>query len=229
MLIRKSLPVALLATCHQFNQEATPIFNIKLAELRNEPMRFIVDRASAFALILGDSPLFACFGESINHECAEPRDRSYSPVAVSDPEISSRIVPASYSPLLPPIIEEEDVQTLIDISAEMLPRIKSVPLTNGRPYDVEIRLTGDIKDWQPLMLEMFFAHATLLLNKADLAVPIMCKKPEDRPTVVPAQPEHRADNVWRSNLFQILLEEPIPAFRRPCLRAVDLPVDEGGP
>jgi hypothetical protein len=62
-LVRKSLPVQILATCRLINDEAKTFLRPKLAKLRNQPLRFLVDCASATALVdLRYSPLVRCFG-----------------------------------------------------------------------------------------------------------------------------------------------------------------------
>lgn len=46
VFVIKSLPVALLGTCRQINDEARPFLAPKLERLRAEPTRFIVDSTS---------------------------------------------------------------------------------------------------------------------------------------------------------------------------------------
>jgi hypothetical protein len=43
-------------------QEATSFFAANFREIKNKPMRFIVDIATAQFLVSRDSPLLACFG-----------------------------------------------------------------------------------------------------------------------------------------------------------------------
>jgi hypothetical protein len=57
-LIRKGLPIQLLATCHQTKYETTAILLPKTAGLRNQTLRLLVDLAPT------DSPLYTLPGES---------------------------------------------------------------------------------------------------------------------------------------------------------------------
>jgi hypothetical protein len=56
-LIRPSLPVALLRTCHVIKNEATPILEEKWTSLAKQPLQFLVDYASLIALTAYPSPL----------------------------------------------------------------------------------------------------------------------------------------------------------------------------
>jgi hypothetical protein len=100
-------------------------------------------------------------------------------------------------------------------------------LTTARPIDADIRLTGEIKDWQPKLLNRFLYDATVITNNAGLAVAVMAREPDDRPVGVPARPVVSPEDTWRNwQQAHCLFQEPPPAIMRPCLRVVDLPVDK---
>jgi hypothetical protein len=60
--LRPILSTTILSTCRLFNSEATSIFARKLDALNAQPIRFLVDWASACALGGALSPLSACLG-----------------------------------------------------------------------------------------------------------------------------------------------------------------------
>ena len=64
---RKCLPVALLATWKQVHHEAENIMQAKMADLNQQPIRYLVDWPAANAFVDASGPLSSCLGQAPNH------------------------------------------------------------------------------------------------------------------------------------------------------------------
>ncbi|KAF2819154.1 hypothetical protein CC86DRAFT_413228 [Ophiobolus disseminans] len=203
-LVRRCLPVSLLGTSKALHEEAKPFFEAKFREIKNEPMRFIVDKDSANALVANHSPLIACFGLEVNGWRGAVFDNiMWAPIvpANSPGGASPATIPnpvSLYATLAAPLSNNEIMSTdfeaqydngrsFIDHCTRILSSTHRAQITKDRRFDIEIRLSDCIEDWHAGAMHDFVMNVHELCNAAGVAVVLLRKSSSD--TLLPNRPE----------------------------------------
>jgi hypothetical protein len=144
------------------------LFQPKLAKLKHQPMRFIVDCRSAKALMNLGSPLVRCFGlqkfYNDHMQCRYGRPQQYQhPQAIVE--------------------QEKDWQSLSVVAKAFIERcakahsqFQSATLSAERPFDVEFTLT-DIRRSKPGKTRVLLDSFLGLCFPADIVIGVMYRGP----------------------------------------------------
>jgi hypothetical protein len=170
--VRKSLPVQILATCQLINNEAKTFLRPKLAELQSQPMRFLVDCASAKALVDLNSPLVRSFG--LEERDADPRQYRDQPSGSLQSSVQQQ-------QMLETIEEQDEDREPLSVEAKAFiarcatawSRLQSATVSTAGPSDVEIFLTdlheNDFQDSRELTSDIWRLSRT-----ANIAIVVTC-------------------------------------------------------
>jgi hypothetical protein len=224
-LVRQSLLVSLLATSHQIHDEAQPYINQKLQYLKKQTLVLVVDRYSATALVAEYGPHLhiACFGIEPKISRWWPPKNRKPPFARKMGADTSHMLPlltlgtSSISKIPKSNIHIEDLESFSNLCTTILARTLTAALTGERPYDIEIRLNGEIGDWDDLDMAKFMFQWIDVSGATDAAVVVYGKNTKDGvPYVLGTGQARTANESWC--LFQ-----GGNSFGRPSLSLLDLP------
>jgi len=153
-MFRKShAGIALLTTCRIINVEATPIFQVLLSKLKEQPVRFILDLHALRTLIDSEGWLVHCFPST-----------SLSPLE----DLSG----ADRLPL--------EVRTFVRSSYSFLSKTRYQPLSATRPFDVELLITVNVSSAKMWSLEIVGKHVAGFAEWARLSVAVKRQQPWPR-------------------------------------------------
>ena len=184
--------MSLLTTCHLIHDEASSFIQKTVRKVKDEPMRFIVDKGSASALVSNESPLIACFGIKVKGLLQPAYDNllnlpimpSNLPSSASPATIPNPISP--YEKLAEPLstsvllkadvdVQYENVPDFIEHCKQTLSRTRHAPISSDRRFDIEIRLRDNVEDWNPHDMYEFIMAVHEMCGAAGVAVVLLGK------------------------------------------------------
>lgn len=216
-LVRKGLPVALLATCKLINEEAAPFFQSDLEVLENEPLKLNVDIGGADTLVSFQSSLVAYFGvipEVPQVEVPPPEQLPSGPPA--GPLLVAGVrLGRNETPEREYWFHYENTQSFVHRAAKILDRTRLCLITDDRPFDVEIRLMDEIGTW-PKCFFSFMSSTYRVCKKSRVSIVVQAKLIEIEDTSDFAAARHEAWRNWQRGAE--LLYQP----HRPTVRFEDI-------